>query len=164
MPLPLSYYSITIADNTLDQKTRKPEMTSTEFAISTLTPANAAATETLAGNLAAALAAVTLGNFVKNQIVYARNQSGAVVPATDPLAQRENKWLLRYHDAVNFQNYVVSVGTADLSLKMANSEFVDLTTGAGAAVKTAFEAVVVAPNDSSHATVLDSMQFVGRNT
>jgi len=80
------------------------------------------------------------------------------------LAQREKKWLARYHDATNGQKFQVSWGTADLSLHMTNSEFLDLSTGAGAALKAAFEDVVVSPNDSSHAVVLDSVQFVGRNT
>ena len=158
----LSWYSITLADNT-EKMNGEPETTHAAVAITTLTPANVAATETLCGNLAAALAALVLGRFVKNELVYARNANGAQIPASDPLAQRENKWLCRYHDATDFTKYQVSFGTADLSKHKANSEFVDLTAGDGQAFKTAFEAVVKAPADAAHAVVLDSIQFVGRN-
>jgi hypothetical protein len=163
MALPLSYFQITLADNTA-KSNGEPETTSTEVAITTLTPSNVAATETLCGNLKTALAALVLGRFVKNSLTYNRAQNGAQIPADDDLAQRENKWLCRYHDATTYQKFSVSFGTADLSKHKPNSEFVDLATGDGAAFKTAFEAVVVSPADSSHSVVLDSMQFVGRNS
>lgn len=163
MPLPVSFYSMTIADNTA-KSTGEPETTSSSFPITTLTPANVAATLTLAGNLQTAIAALVVGRFVKTEATYAREPIGAQIPATDPLAQRENKWLMRYHDATTYQKFQVSVGTADLSKHGTNSEFVDLTAGSGLALKTAFEAVVVSPADATHATVLDSVQFVGRNS
>lgn len=162
MPLPLSYYGITIADNTL-RPSGEPETTSMVFPVTTLTPANVAAQLTLAGNLKTALAAITLGNFLKDETTYSRNLL-AQGPASDPLAQRENKWLMRYHDATTYQKFQVSIGTADLTKKMANSEFIDLTAGEGLDLKTAFEAVVVSPADSTHSVILDSVQFVGRNT
>jgi len=132
--------------------------------VTTLTPANVASQETLMGNLATALAGIFIGRFVKQTTTFARVQNGAQIPATDPLAQRENKYLLRYHDATTFQKFTVSYGTADLSVHLPNSEFVDLAVDPGLAVKTAFEAVAVSPDDSTHAVVLDSIQFVGRNT
>jgi len=162
MPLPLSSFSITIADNTL-KPNGEPETTSTTVPVTTLTPANVAAQITLANNLSAAIAAITLGNFIKNESVYARNVVG-VGPAASNLAQRENKWLFRYHDATNYQKYQVSYGTADLSLLPDHEEFLDLTADPGLAVKTAFEAVVVSPGDSAHSVILDTVQFVGRNS
>lgn len=162
MAVPLSFYSITLADNTA-KSNGEPETTSAQVAITTLTPANVAATIALCGTLASTLAALVLGRFVKNETVYARNNLGAS-PADSDLAQRENKWLCRYHDATTFEKFQVSFGTADLSKHKANSEFVDLAAGDGLAFKTAFEAVVVSPNDSAHTVVLDSMQFVGRNS
>lgn len=163
MALPVSSYGITIADNTL-KPNGEPETTSFNVPVITLTPANVAATVTLMGNLASAIAAVTLGNFLKNEVQYARNLL-AVGPAASNLAQRENKWLMRYHDATTYQKFQVSVGTADLSILPNNEEFLDLAdAGVGAALKTAFEAVVVSPADASHSVVLDSVQFVGRTT
>lgn len=162
MPLPVSKYTLSIYDNTV-KGDGTPESTSFSIPISTLTPANVAATVTLTGNLQTALAAITLGQFAKADIGYSSTLLGASA-ATDPLAQRENKWLFRYHDSTNFQKFQVSCGTADLTFLMANSEYVDLATGAGAALKTAFEAVAVSPNDASHSVILDSVQFVGRNS
>lgn len=162
MALPISNYSLTIYDNTLKQN-GTPESTNFSVPIITLTPANVAATSTLVGNLQTALAAITLGQFAKSEITYSKSLLGASASA-DPLAQRENKWLMRFHDATSFQKFQASVGTADLTFHIDNSEYIDLGTGAGAALKTAFEAVVVSPADAAHSVVLDSVQFVGRNT
>lgn len=162
MPLPLSFYSLTVADNTL-KSNGEPETTSMTFPVTTLTPANVAAQITLAGNLKVALAAITLGNFLKDESTYSRNLL-AQGPAASNLAQRENKWLMRYHDGTTYQKFQLSIGTADLTLLPNNSEFLDLTAGDGLALKTAFEAVVVSPADSTHAVILDSVQFVGRNS
>lgn len=162
MPLPVSYYSFTMADNTVNSN-GVPESTSSAIAVTTLTPANVAAEITKANNLQAAVAAVTLGSFLKSESVYARNLLG-VSPAASTLAQRENKWLVRYHDATTFQKFQWSVGTADLSLLPDGSEFLDITAGDGLALKTAFEAVAVSPADSTHTVVVDSVQFVGRNS
>lgn len=162
MPLPLSFYGITVYDHTVNSK-GQPESTSMQIPVATLTPANVAAQITLANNLQTALAAIVLGTFAKSESTYARNLLGTT-PAASPLAQRENKWLMRYHDATTFQKFQVSIGTADLTLVSGNTEFLDLTADEGLALKTAFEAVVVSPADSTHATILDSVQFVGRNT
>jgi len=161
MPLPLSFYSITVNDHTV-KSNGQPETTSLQIPVTTLTPANVAAQITLANNLQTALAAITLGVFAKSESTYARNLLG-VLPAASPLAQRENKWLMRYHDATTFQKFQVSIGTADLMLLEDGTEFLDLEGTEGAALKTAFEAVVVSPADSTHTVVLDSVQFVGRN-
>lgn len=162
MALPVSFYSLTIADNTL-RSNGTPEITSTTFPVTTLTPANVAAIQTLMGNLATAIAGITIGAVQKNETVYARNQL-STSPAASQLAQRENKWLMRYHDATTNQKFSLSVGTADLTALPNNEEFLDLTAGDGLALKTAFEAVVVSPANSSNATVLDSVQFVGRSS
>jgi len=162
MALPLSFYSITLADNTL-KPSGDPETTVFKVPITTLTPGNVAATATLAGNLSTAIAGLSIGNFIKNELVYARNEVGSG-PASSSLSQRENKYLCRYHDDTTNQKFQVSFGTADLTALLPNSEFVDLSTGPGAALKAAFEAVVVSPDNSSNSVVLDSVQFVGRNT
>lgn len=160
--LPVSFYTLTLADNTL-RANGSPEITSTTFPVTTLTPANVAAQQTLMGNLAVAIAGVTIGAVQSNQTVYARNILSSS-PAASQLAQRENKWLFRYHDAITSQKATVSVGTADLTALPNNEEFLDLTAGDGLALKTAFEAVVVSPFNSSNATILDSVQFVGRSS
>jgi len=158
----LSYGGATVADNTV-KANGEPEVSSWQAAITTLTPANVAATETLLGNLLTAIQAVTLGSVQKKELVYSRTILSAT-PAASTAAQRENKWLARYHDATTFKKYVISFPCADLSKLVSGSEFLVLTSGDGAALKTAFEALVVPPDDASHSAVLDSVQFVGRNS
>lgn len=163
MALPSSGYSLTVGDHTL-RANGQPETSTFSVPIITLTPANVAATATLTGNLQTALAAITIGVFQKTALQYSAGLLGST-PAASPLAQRENKWLMRYHDATSFQKFQVSIGTADLTLVDGNTEFIDLASpGAGQNLKTAFEAVVVSPADAAHSVILDSVQFVGRNT
>lgn len=162
MALPLSFWSQTMADNTRTAN-GGVETTNVGFSVTTLTPGNVAAQETLMGNLATAIAAITLGNVIQRDLVYWRQQFEKV-PASNVLAQRENKWLVRYHDAVTFQKMTRTIGTAKLSVLPSGSEFIDLTTLPGSDFKDAFEAIVVSDFDSSHAVILDSVQFVGRNT
>jgi len=163
MALPVSFYSHTIADNTL-KKNGSPETTTTEFPITTLTAANVVAQQTLINDLAVAIAGITLGQVNKDQVVLNRIP-GAVGPSSNKLAQRENKWLVRYHDATTNQKWSRSIGTADLSkLPATNTEFLDLTDTDPAAFVTAFEALVKSDSDPTHAVVVDSIQFVGRNT
>ncbi len=162
MALPVSYLSLTMADNTLSAN-GQPTTSNTEVPVITLTSGNFTAQATLHSDLINALEGITIGNPAKSQIVSNREIISAA-PASDPLAQRENKWLLRYHGATLAQKFQVSIGTADLTQLTGNSEFLDLSAGTGLALKTAFEAVVRSPNDASEAVVLDSVQFVGRNT
>jgi hypothetical protein len=82
---------------------------------------------------------------------------------SDPVAQREVKWLVRYHDAAG-RKYSVEIPTADLSLLDTDSEFLDLAATYPAAFKTAFEDVVVSPADDGSAVTIDSIQFVGRRS
>lgn len=162
MALPLSFMILKINDNT-KRDNGTVESSSTTLPIITCTPANVAANETLIGNLRTALSGIIIGQQAQSQLVYSRTEI-STDPAASALAQRENKWLCRYHDAVTHQNYQASFGTADLTKTVANKEYVDLSAGAGLAFKEAFEALVVSPANSSNAVVLDSVTFVGRNT
>jgi hypothetical protein len=162
MGLPLSFWSQTMSDNTV-QSNGSPETTNFGFSIATLTPSNVADAETAMGTLAAAIAGITLGHVVQRDLVYWRQQFEKI-PATSTAAQRENKWLCRYHDTVTFQKMTRTIGTADLTKLVSGSEFLVLTSGAGATLKSAFEAVVVSDFDPTHSVVLDSVQFVGRNS
>lgn len=163
MPLPVSFYSMTLADETL-KRNGQPETTVWRIPIQTVTAANYDATQTELTTLRNAVLALILGNMIRNATESSVFQAPDPSPAASPLAQRENKWLVRFHDSTTGQKFQVSIGTADLTKKMANSEFIDLTAGDGLAFKNAFQAVVVSPNESGNAVVVDSIQFVGRNT
>lgn len=162
MALPTSFVSITMADNT-KKANGSPETSTISLPVITLNAGNLAAQQALHTALFNALEGITLGNPLKHETVLSRDILSAVASA-DPLAQRENKWLLRYHGATLNEKFQASMPTADLSQHMTNSEFVDLTAGNGLALKTAFEAVVRSPGDAAEAVILDSVQFVGRNT
>lgn len=162
MALPVSFYNLTINDNTL-----KPnggvESTSMQVAVTTLSAANVVAQAALVINLENAIDGVTIGEMAKSEIVFEREILSTDRAATT-LAQRENKWLMRYHGVTLNERYQVSIGTADLTLLPDGSEFLDLTADEGLALKTAFEAIVKSPGDGAEAVILDSVQFVGRNT
>lgn len=162
MSLPVSFYSETIADNTV-KSNGEPETASFSVPITTLTAANLVAQTTLINALRTAVASVVIGVLNKRETVVER-VLGVSGPAGTPLAQRENKLLLRYHDTVLQKKFRTSIPTFDLTLLAGNSEFLDLVAGPGLALKTAFEAIVVSPDNSSNSVVLDSAQFVGRNS
>lgn len=163
MAVPTSFYTLSINDNSISPKSGAPESSSTTFAIETLTPASVANAITLAGNLKVALNGLIVGELAKDELTYTR-EIISNSPADTALAQRENKWLCRYIDAVTNRKFQMSFGTADLTKMGANSEFVNLAADPGLAFKTAFEAFVKSPEDASHAVSLISVQFVGRNT
>lgn len=155
-------FSVTVADETI-KGNGEPETASYGFETIALTAGNVAAQLGLSLALESAFATITIGNALKHTLTYL-DQTEGTGPASDPLAQRENKWLCRYHDAVTNEKLRISVPCADLTKKMVHSEFVDLTVDPGLSLKTAFDAVVRNPQIPANAGVLDSVQFVGRNT
>jgi len=162
MALPVSFVSLTLNDNTI-RANGTPESGSVSLPVTTLTAGNYTAKKALIDALITAMEGITIGNPAKSEVVIERVVI-SVNPASTVQAQRENKFLVRYHSATLGQKFQASIPTADLDQLIANSEFIDLSTGTGAALKSAFEAIVVSPNDAAEAVVLDSVQFVGRNT
>jgi len=162
MALPKSFYTLTINDNT-KKPNGTPESSSSTLAITTLTAANVVAQTALVVNLENAIDGISIGQNAKSEILWERIIISTLAAAS-ALAQRENKWLCRYHGATLNEKFQVSFGSADLTLLANNSELLDLTAGAGLALKTAFEAIVKSPGDGAEAVVLDSVQFVGRNS
>jgi len=128
--------------------------------VTTLTAANIVAQTTLINNLATALSAVTLGEQQKQTIKLSTIAISADLP-TSPFAQRESKWLLRFHAATSLKKFTAEVPCADLALLIPNTEMADMTGTEFANLKTAWELVVRDPDDNE-LTILDSAQFVGR--
>lgn len=137
------------------------EKSSFRLPVTTLTAANLVAQQTLITALWTAIDAVVLGNIAKRQVIVS-DTSPDDTEVTDPTAQRENKWLARYHDT-SARKFTAEIPTADLAFLTLGTEFMDLSAGAGNTLKGAFEDVVVSPADGS-AVVLDSVQFVGRRS
>lgn len=157
----ISFYFQTLYDSTINRG--KPESTTWEVPIATLTAANLVAKTVLIGNLKTAVAALVLGNVHQDAIIQDRTVISDLAAATQ-LAQRENKLLIRYHSGTTLKKYQVSIGTFDLTQLPVHDEFLDLTAGTGLALKTAAEAIMVNPDDATDPIIVDSAQFVGRNT
>jgi len=85
--------------------------------------------------------------------------------ATDPVAQREMKWLVTYRDTVTERLYTLEIPCADLTANnlSGNTDEADLTNGAGEWPDwvTAFEAV--AKSQDGNAVEVVGARFVGRN-
>jgi len=162
MAKPGSFFEQEIADNTI-RSNGAPTTTHWRVPITELTAGNLTAKNALIAALAEAVDAVIIGQIQKGVTILGTGYV-STSPASSALAQRENKWLCRYHDATTNDKFTVSIGTADLTLLANHSEFLDLTASVGADLKSAFEAIVVSPLDDTHAVVLDTVQFVGRNT
>jgi len=127
-----------------------------------LNAGNIAAQLTLQSNLGAAINNMVLGSL--QTIRYGNGViSGSAAPS-DPFAQRESRWLVRYHDAVTGKQYRVELGTADYSNLDPNNRDHAFIGDAGDvdAFVTAFEAYVLAP-DTNNAVEIDEILAVGRN-
>lgn len=156
MPLPVSFFSQSLTDYS-------DEKSNWSVPITTLTAANLAAQTTLIDNLKTAVAAITLMDVNKNETVVVRDIHAGVLP-TNPLAQRENKWLIRYVSDASQKKFSVEIPGADLSLLSTapQSDFMDSGSAEYAALKTAFEAIVRDPDDASGTVTMGTVQFVGR--
>lgn len=112
-----------------------------------------------------ALNGVTLGNAGKSylsQIIY--KDTGSNAAPDNGEAQVEKRWLVRYTDNTTGDKYRFEIPTADASLLTGNggSDLLPLTAGAGAALKSAIEAVGRSPD--GNAITVSSVEFVGRNS
>lgn len=106
---------------------------------------------------------VSLGNAGQSQHVISANKDvGPGGNASSAFAQREMKWLCRYQDAVTLKKHRLEIPCADANLLAGNTDFLDLTAGAGLAFKTAFDAQVKS-NLTGNAVVLNTAELVGRN-
>lgn len=112
--------------------------------------------------LGVAIVGITRGHL--QRIVYSNEISSPSVP-DDPLSQRENKWLIRFHDTVTEEaQSPIELGTADLTVLDPNNRGYAEMGDAGAvdAFVTAFEDMVVSADGNP--VEIDSIQFVGRNS
>lgn len=121
----------------------------------------AAATDPQIQTLTDAMDAIILGSSLKavkseDTVI----DVGVATPPSDDDANRGNKWLMRFQDAVG-NIYTHELGTADNSqLSSPTSDFIDLTAGTGLALKNAFDAIY--EGKSSETGVLLSVQQVSR--
>jgi len=137
------------------------EKSSFSFTVADITAGNYAAISAALTTLWGSIDALLLGNIAARRVT-AQSTEPDVSPVSNPEAQRENKWLVRYHDT-SARKFTLELPTANLSLLDTNTEFLDMTGTEAANFKTDFEAVAKSPADASAVTV-DSIQFVGRRS
>jgi hypothetical protein len=159
MARPISRFSQTLQDYGTPGSGSGAEKSNWGAWISTLTAGNFVAVTGAVSTLLTATLGITIGSQAAAR-TEAVSQVSAVVN-TNPQAQRENKWLVRYHDS-NSTKFSLEIPCADLSLLSLGTEFLDLTVTAVASFVTAFEAVVKSPDDPTLSVTVDSIQFVGR--
>lgn len=121
-----------------------------------------------------AVNAITLGVNTENTFTFLNIVDPVSLPASAS-AQRENKLLVRYHDSVTLKKATISIPTIDLPnlvFETDAKDFVSKTlwgTGVNTVMTdfiTKFQAFVKVPKPdvAGNTTVVDSLQFVGRNT
>lgn len=140
------------------------ERSSVRLSIVQLTAGNIAATEGELTALETAMLGITLGELRQESVIWRRDEVSAA-DVVSALAQREIKWLVRYHDTVTGKKYRAEIPTADLNGRLvANTDLADNNNAQVAAFITAFQAVVRDPDTGLNTVLIDSIQFVGRNT
>lgn len=136
------------------------EPSNAKFRVQDMTAANFDATITLINSLSTAILGVQVENTLQTKRVVAQNNFISRAPATDKSCQREIKWLVSLEDTTLHSVSRHEIPQADPTLVSANSDFVDLSAGAGAALKTAIEAVVKSPAGNS--VVVLAVELVGK--
>lgn len=135
--MPGSFFRLSLKDNSR-------EVGRSEFNIGDLTAVSLPGALTQMGALTDAIMAIVLG--VKVGSGWGDNDSFVAAPPTSKLAQRGVKWTLQGRDTVTGVPVINHIPTANLSLLPAgDSEDLDLTTGTGAALKTAYDDLCKSP-------------------
>lgn len=138
--MPGSYYNIGLRDSS-------NEIGLSKWNIGDLTSVSIAGALTEMGELEAAIDAVTLGSVASS--AFGDSDNRAYSRPTDAQAQRGTKWTVSWEDTVTFQRNVNTIPTANLDLLPIvggnRVEDLDLTAGAGLALKTAIQALCKSP-------------------
>lgn len=132
-----------------------------EFKGASMGAANFDAQVTLQDALETALLPFTLGTKHKRSRVASEVVLSSSLPVS-VYAQRESKWLIRYHDNVTGKKYRTEIPTADLTQLDVNQGIVSPSDPQFVALKAAFEAYVL--SEAGNAVIMDSVTHVGRNT
>jgi len=114
-------------------------------------------------NYKAALDDIVLGTPSMDMIIMDRTVLSGASP-TDVFAQRELKWLVHYHGDTTGKKYTHEIPCANPTANLVpGTDLMDLTATDPATWKTAFEGIVVAPDDDTETVTIDYVELVGRN-
>jgi len=127
-----------------------------------LTAGNFAAQQTLAAALATAIEDLTIGELTK-QVALVPVIDTPAIP-TDPYAQRELKWLVRYQGDSSGKMFSIEIAAPDITGNVVpNTDVADITSTDWAAFVTAFEAYAKSPDDVAETVTVIDARVVGRN-
>jgi len=115
--------------------------------------------------LRAAVDAIVLGVRASDTVVMDKTVGSGARPAS-PVAQRELKWLVRYHGVDDGKKWSCEIPTPDITLTdvlIPGTDIADLTVSPMSTFVTAFETTVRPPGDDTQIVVVDSVTLVGRN-
>lgn len=146
--MPTSYYSMTIRDWSKETQSHK-------FPVTEVTAANLPGLLVAGGNYETAVQNVIVGVEMKKKLVAFENLNVAL--PTDPTAQREQAWVVHYHDSEEYfdaptnsiynENYgkpetvrLACPNTTDATLRQPNSDLADLSEARWVAFIAAFQA------------------------
>ena len=138
----IGYYGIS-------QRDFDGEMTTATFRVTAVTAANHDAQVTAMDALKSAIDGVTVGTIARD--AYGNKDEIAISKPSLEWAQRETGWLLVGYDSTEMKWFKNYVGCADLTLLDETEtdpnlrKSLALGSGAGATLKTAYEAVVISP-------------------
>jgi len=155
------FYDVTLRDYS-------KELSTVQYPISPITVITIEAELVLLTALRTATEGITLGTTAKDKIIMDETIYSGSSP-TDENAQRERKWLVRYHGVTSGKKYTLTVPTADLDGNLVpGTDIADLVNSeAMAAFVTAFQNGVSAPYSAGVAGVetvlVDEIVHVGRN-
>jgi hypothetical protein len=115
------------------------------------------------GDLRDAIGDITLGTIHQEQWVGDLTLLSNDLP-TNPFAQRELKWLVRYHGDTSNKRFTMEIPTADPTGRLIpGTDLADLTQTEVAAFVTAFEAQARTPDSDTETVTVDEIVLVGRN-
>jgi len=115
------------------------------------------------GGMRTALEAITLGVVNQEQWIGDITLLSNTLP-TNVFAQRELKWLVRYHGDTTQKKFQLEIPTADPTDRLIpGTDLADLTETNMEAFVTAFEAFARTPDDDEETVTVDEIVLVGRN-
>ena len=118
---------------------------------------------TAVGTMRTALEGITLGTISKEKWIGDDTLISNELPA-NAFAQREFKWLVRYHGNTSQDKMTLTIPTADYTNRLIpGTDRADLTDAGIAAFVTAFEAFARSDRDDTETVTVDEIVVVGRN-
>src|SRR5687768_8719289 len=166
--MPQPGWSLTIADY-------NGETSTTHVHTGNITAASLPGALTNIAALRTAISGLIIGNQRSDKLTAYNTTLNPLLP-TDPNAQVERKWLVKYLDTLPFfddpvnaipnlgygKQFEVEIATADAELLDDNQEFLDISTALspGAVFADAFEAIARSPYGGT--TTVYSVELVGR--